>query len=91
MWEPTYCNSARTDSKILAFIDPPQGEVIEKILRHCGLRHCGLWHASAPRAPPDVDGLVQDLDCCSSESQSACSDQTPELTCVDIDTFLGTF
>lgn len=30
--------------------DPPQGEVIEKILRHCG-----LWHPSVPRAPPVVD------------------------------------
>ena len=43
--------------KVVAFIDPPQDEVIEKILRHCG-----LWRASAPRAPPDVEGLVHDLD-----------------------------
>ena len=64
---------------VIAFIDPPQGDVIEKILRHCG-----LWQASAPRAPPDVDGLVHELD-------SDCSDQTPELTYVDIDTFLATF
>lgn len=33
--------------KVMAFIEPPQGDVIEKILRHCG-----LWHASARRAPP---------------------------------------
>ena len=30
--------------KVVAFIEPPQGEVIEKILRHCG-----LWQ---PRPPP---------------------------------------
>jgi hypothetical protein len=66
--------------------DPPQGEVIEKILRHCD-----LWPSSAPRAPPDVDGLVHDLDSCSSEAQMASSDQARELTYVDIDTFLATF
>jgi hypothetical protein len=33
---------------VIAFIEPPQSDVIEKILRHCG-----LWHASFPRAPPD--------------------------------------
>ena len=43
--------------KVVAFIDPPQNGVIEKILRHCG-----LWQASAPRAPPDVDGLVRELE-----------------------------
>ena len=33
--------------KVIAFIEPPQGAVIEKILRHCG-----LWHPSSPRPPP---------------------------------------
>jgi len=33
--------------KVIAFIEPPQGEIIEKILRHCG-----LWNPSAPRPPP---------------------------------------
>ena len=31
--------------KVVAFIAPPQGDVIEKILRHCG-----LWHRSSPCA-----------------------------------------
>ena len=35
--------------KVIAFIEPPQGDVIEKILRHCG-----LWHTS--RAPPPSEG-----------------------------------
>jgi len=66
--------------------DPPQGEVIEKILRHCG-----LWRASAPRPPPDVDGLVHDLASGSPESQSASSGQVGELTYVDMDTFPASF
>jgi hypothetical protein len=61
-------------------IDPPQGGVIEKILRHCGLRR-----ASAPRPPPDVEGLGHDLDGCFSDNQ------TGDLTFVDMDTFLATF
>ncbi len=59
---------------------PPQGDVIEKILRHCG-----LWQGSAPRPPPDMEGLVHGLDGCFSHSE------TGELTFVDMDTFLATF
>jgi len=44
----------------------PQDDVIEKILRHCG-----LWRASAPRPPPDVEGLVDGLDGCFSDSPTA--------------------
>lgn len=33
--------------KIIAFIERHQTEVIEKILRHCG-----LWEEQAARAPP---------------------------------------
>jgi hypothetical protein len=72
---------------VVAFIDPRapsrsdgRGEVIEKILRHCG-----LWRASAPRPPPDVAGVVHDLDGCFSHSQPG------ELTFVDISTFEATF
>ena len=39
--------------KVIALIDPPQGDVIEKILRHCG-----LWQPSTPRPPPGENGLV---------------------------------
>ena len=65
--------------KLISFIDSLQEAVIEKILRHCG-----LWKASAPRGPPDPVGLVQNPDY---ESM----DQTPELTVVDMDTFLAAF
>jgi hypothetical protein len=79
--------------KVIAFIDLPQGDVIEKILRghQSGAMVGGLWPSSAPRPPPDVDGLVHDLGCCSSDGRRASSDQARELTYVDIDTFLATF
>ena len=75
--------------KVVAFIEPPQSEVIEKILQHCG-----LWQASAPTAPPDVDNLVLELDAAFSDSSMGSpdqADQPQELTYVDIDTFLATF
>ena len=65
--------------KVVALIDPPQVAVIEKILSHCGLKQ-----PSAARGPPNAVGLVHDSD-------SDVMDQTPELTYVDIDTFLATF
>jgi hypothetical protein len=67
--------------KAVAFIEPPQTEVIEKILRHCG-----LWCASSsPHAPPAEDLHVHDPD-----GDSAASDESRELTYVDIDTFEAT-
>ena len=59
--------------KIVSFIDPPQREVVEKILQHCG-----LWKASPPRGPPDPIDMDHDLD-------SRFMDQPPELTFVDMD------
>ena len=69
--------------EVVAFIDPPQGRVIEKILR-------GLWHPTAPRGPPGANGLVQDLDSDSSDSQIGSpdqADQSQELTYVDINSW----
>ncbi len=43
------------ERRLSAFIDPPQGDIIEKILRDCG-----LWHAS--RAPPADADFVHDPD-----------------------------
>ncbi|MBI81735.1 MAG: hypothetical protein CMJ81_00935 [Planctomycetaceae bacterium] len=68
--------------KVVAFIEPPQDGVLEKILRgHRGAADHRF--ASAPRAPPEADGLVQQLD-------SASFDQLQELTYVDMDTLLAT-
>ena len=50
--------------QVIAFIEPPQGDVLEKILRHCG-----LWHPSAPRA---VDGFVHAPDGASDGQTASC-------------------
>ena len=87
--DPLSCPKCGGQMKVVAFLEPPQSDVIEEILRHCG-----LWQASAPRAPPDVHGLVLELDAAYSDSSLGLSDQadeSQELTYVDIDTFLATF
>jgi len=87
--DPMVCSQCGGEMKVVSFLNPPQGEVIEKILKHCG-----LWQASAPRAPPDVDGLVLELDATYSDSPIGSPDQvdqSQELTYVDIDTFLSSF
>jgi hypothetical protein len=73
--------------KIVAFMEPPQGDVIEKILR----RHRraamvgGLWCPASPRAPPAGDLRVYDPD-------SDWASQEPRaLTFVDEATFWSTF
>jgi len=86
--DPMICPKCGQDMAIVSFIEPPQAEVIEKILRHCG-----LWQDRISRAPLDVDGLVQDLDLGFSMTQNKPieSNQAQELTYQDIDTFLATF
>ena len=83
--DPLECPKCRGRMTVVAFIEPPQGDVIEKILRHCG-----LWQPSSPRAPPAGDGWVYDPDR-DSESQEASADEPRELTYVDMDTFELTF
>ena len=70
---------------MVSFIEPPQADVIEKILRHCG-----LWCPAAPRAPPAEDGWGHDPDG-DADCAPAASDEFRELTYVDRDTFLATF
>jgi len=91
--DPLSCPRCGSEMAVVAFIDPPQGEVIEKILRghQSGAMVDGLWQASAPRPPPDAEGLVHDLDGCFSDSQTGSCDQAGELTFVDMDTFPATF
>jgi hypothetical protein len=76
---------------MLEFIEPPQGDVIEKILRHCG-----LWFASTPRPPPDPQGLVYELDGVWEDPDAKggrhMSDrESGDLTFVDEATFCATF
>ncbi len=55
--DPLVCAKCGGRMKVIAFIEPPQADVIEKILRHCG-----LWNPSSPRAPPADDTAVHDPD-----------------------------
>ncbi|MFC1652818.1 transposase, partial [Planctomycetota bacterium] len=83
--DPLACPKCGGVMKVVAFIEPPQAQVIEKILRHCG-----LWQEPASRAPPDIDGLAQDLDFgfFGHKTRDPEPDQATELTYEDIDTFL---
>jgi len=83
--DPLACPRCGGQMKVIAFIEPPQGAVVEKILRHCG-----LWHPSTPRAPPVGDDWGHDPDDFP-DSQPACSDKRRERVYVDIDTFEATF
>ena len=73
--------------KVIAFIEPSQGKVIEKIMRHCG-----LWH---PRPPPgdcpDFHGAPAQQGRENGTVPMTASDDPRALTYVDIDTFEATF
>lgn len=73
------------ETKVVAFMEPPQGALIAKILRHCG-----LWNPSTPRTPPPEDASVYELDA-DWQSRPSWQEEPGELTYVDIDEFLGTF
>ncbi len=78
--DPLICPRCSGQMKIVAFLEPPQGDVIEKLPRDCG-----LWCPAAPRASPRGNLRVYDSD---SDSTS----QEPwELTLVDESTFWSTF
>ena len=89
--DPLTCPRCGSEMAVVAFIEPPQREVIEKILLHCGLR-------PVSRAPPPSDGgrtsLADDssLHGCDefADRQSAPSDEPREVTYVDIDESLAT-
>jgi len=78
--DPLSCPECGGQMEVVAFIEPPQADVIERILRHCR-----LWRSSAARAPPanaGRDGM----------EGAGPSDREPnELTQVDMDTFLANF
>ena len=78
--DPLICPRCSGQMKIVAFLEPPQGDVIEKILRHCG-----LWCPAAARAPPAGDLRVHDPD------RDSGSQEPRELTFVDEATFWSTF
>ncbi len=88
--DPLACPQCGGMMKVIAFIEPPQGTVIEKILRHCG-----LWRESLPRPPPADEEVVyvpdEDFPPLPSDRRTPFSEQPGELTFVDMDTFWATF
>jgi hypothetical protein len=75
--------------QVVAFIEPPQPDVIEAILKHCG-----WWQSRSARAPPEVNELVLELDAAFADSSLESVDQadpSQELTYVDFDTFPANF
>jgi hypothetical protein len=46
--DPLLCPKCGGQMKIIGFIERHQSEVLEKILRHCG-----LWEEQSARAPPE--------------------------------------
>ena len=83
--DPLACPQCGGAMELIAFIEPPQGAVIEKILRHCG-----LWLASQPRPPPAEDDAVHDP-VREADGEGDSSDRPREVTYVDMDTFWATF
>jgi hypothetical protein len=86
--DPLACPKCGGVMKVVSFIEPPQAQVIEKILRHCG-----LWQEPVSRVPPDTDSLArhQDFSLSASKVGFPEPDQAQELIYEDIDTFLATF
>ena len=80
--DPLVCPKCAGKMKVIAFIEPPQAEVIEKIMRHCG-----LWHPHTPRPPPAASPQPA-TDDGSSATDAA---ESEERTYVDMDTFWATF
>jgi|GEM_PF-5099713 len=66
--DPLYCPECGGQMKVISFIEPPQADVIDAILKRCG-----LWDARSPRGPPDeppdVHELVFELDAASSKDR----------------------
>ena len=87
--DPLSCPECGGQMKVVSFIEPLQADVIEAILKHCG-----LWQSRSPRAPPDVREVVLELDAAYSGNSLDApneADESHELTYVDIDTFLANF
>ena len=82
---PWLVRNAAGQMKVIAFIEPPQGVVIEKILRHNG-----LWQPSTPRPPP-AEELGSTTRTPPRMARRPHSDAPREMTFVDMDTFWATF
>ena len=77
--DPLACPQCGGEMTVVAFVEPPQADVIEKILKHCG-----LWQASARPPPARAKGERERMACRSPE-------ELHELTYVDQDMFEASF
>ena len=77
--DPLSCPGCGVQMAVVGFIEPPQRDVIEKILSHCG-----LWRSAAARAPP-ADSIDPSGD--GSGSTNGSDNEPAELTYVDMATF----
>ena len=85
--DPLSCQECGSQMRVVAFIEPPQRDVIEEILRghQSGAMVGGLWRSSKARAPPT--GSQRD-DLASAKDPNSATD---EMTFVDMDTFEANF
>ena len=80
---PLACPQCGGEMIVVAFIEPPQREVIERILKHCG-----LWEGSSARPPPPLgDPAHRDREVIACRSRGG----PHELTYVNQDTFEAMF
>jgi hypothetical protein len=78
--DPMSCPQCGGQMTVVACIEPLQRDVIEKILKHCG-----LWQASSARPPPaGAEGDRKEMPCRSPGGPH-------ELTYVDQDVFEASF
>jgi hypothetical protein len=86
--DPLACPQCGGVMKVVSFIEPPQAQVIERILKHCG-----LWKEPLSRPPPDTNGLARDLDSAFTSNKVGFPelDQANDLIYEDFDTFMATF
>ena len=92
--DPLECPKCSGAMKVVAFIESRQADVIERIMRHCG-----LWHPSAPRPPPGDSAESYSAESYSAESRGESrgdgaespADAPRERTYVDMETFWATF
>ena len=75
--DPLVCPECGAMMKVISFIEPPQEDVIQKILKHCG-----LWEEPA-RGPPAAFASTSDRDAVAQALAES------ELTFVPIDEFLA--
>ena len=84
--DPLSCPECGGQMAVVAFIEPPQADVIEKILsgHQSGAMVGGLWRSVAARAPP-ADSI--DPSGGGSGSTNGSDNEPAELTYVDLATF----